>query len=304
MTENIPETTSLFSYFERNPLNPLVVEGQKSFQALGFEKVESDEAQKLLQKFQDFFSQNVLFKKDPEALFGKLIEDPSRSEIKPPKMDVLKKGKDYFLSFVWKNIVIITEPQPVKTYMGWDLRVEGLSVKHMLLKGNEDKWLDLISLRPKEPIRYLITFAQAGSGYSPARVYTMKGKPISPEYPSDVLLSLETNMKDFPYLFLHENTHARLAHHQTGIPSIRKERDANALAIQTARLINRLYPKSDFIDMNKLTQWAETQLKEGYDPKVEELFPYVNRENFASTRLRAAFRSGKFKRKEDENFNF
>lgn len=301
MTEDISQTDNAFATTHKEFLTPHILGPiEKVAEEMGYSEVNNNDVKTELNKFEFFFNRTGLLVDDPNSLTGnKTVNDSDRETLSLPTPRVLEKdGVLHFEFTMGPNLKIITETNSVETILGLGKFVEGLPIKHVFIGGDDQTTIDITKLRMGDPVANLLSFSGRGSGFSPARSYSEGGKV----YPAEIYITMPTNKNDgratwdpdsFKFLFMHENDHAYLSELDlTSVPqrtSYVIERDANALALNTTRKLQRLFPEANYLNIYEHQHWLEQQLLEGYDtgpidPKNTPL------ESVASSNLRKNIR--------------
>lgn len=274
----------IFSLKESSPLKPQVY-NQEFLTSLGFSVSQKDNTA-LLGEFQDFFGRTV------EA---KRIQDESRLALGLPVTRVLEKNGESFFEFSFgRNLKIIVRSKTETTLVGLSKRLEVYSIEHLLIKGKDKNYLDLMSLKEKG-VHAVFYLMDAIAGFAPRKTIRTRGGPIS--YPPTLRLGVPVKERQgrkmwkpqsFSGDYLHELGHAILEGTEGEKPQ--DERSANAVGLQIARQINRLYPQDEFFDLRELARDNEIALRP-YDPWL--IIPQTPIEQVASNQGRKAVRADK-----------
>jgi len=216
---------------------------------------------------------------DPKSLLGnKTIKDKKREKLQLPEVSIIKGKNSEFIELSFNDdLKIVVENQLHSTVMNFGSAIKGYRIKHALISGQDGKVIDLIKISQNPAIQNIFSFSGRTPGFSPQRQYKDGGRI----YPSEVLTIMPTqtedqktgwNPKEYKFLFLHENSHGNLSEKDIKRPGkvLEKERDANAIALASARRINRLYPESKFFHLATFQAWIHKQMQEGYSSWVEK----------------------------------
>lgn len=276
MTEEVQkEPQPIFKELE---LNPLLVDDANFYSQLGLEGVEDPQT---LKAFNNYVRESAPKYEDRRTGLWKV--DPKRvTDLKVPQAGIVKDGDKRYVGVSFDDrTLIVLEDKPIKVAMGRKTGFnifEGIPIRNALVRGENGRWLDLMSIRTNQA-RNLLSFSDHSSNYSPARSYQFSSGNVI-EFPPDVIISMPTqdqggslvwDPKSFIYKFTHENGHAVLsdvdATRDSYEEQVLRERGANAVALRMDRTISQLYPRDKFFDLDYHKNWIERQLKENYDLK-------------------------------------
>lgn len=295
---------NIFGFKEKYPLQPKVYP-KEFLDSLDFSPSQKDNTV-LLSELRGFFEKTVvesesltasISEREGVQVEAKRIQDQSRLTLGLPAARILEKDGQSFFEFSFENdLKIIVRGKTEITPLGSLERLEAYPIEYLLVKGKNENYLDLMSLREKGVLA-LFSFADASASFTPGRTIRTRGGSTS--YPPTLRLGVPVEEKqgvkswrpqNFKIIYLHELGHAILEGEEKEKPE--DERNANAIAMQVARQINRLYPEADFFDLEETARDNEQALRQSYDPLI--VTPETPLEQIASNEARVAARSQKY----------
>lgn len=287
------------SIFEIGKLvkEPLIIKTANYIKELGFHLANPDTQENSLQNLRIVFADTILLadnKTGPILLSSNHpVIDEKRATLPIPQTVVLEKDSAQYYSLVLDpKVNLILNSTPIDSIMRNGKKVTGFVIEHILLSGNSQRSLDLLSLQIGQPVKNIFTFSGFSPFYTYKRVYSNPiGNVALPTYTNDlelfdeevrnggqvfdpeVLLSIPTkegaqgqllwNPSIFPYISIHEGGHGTddsLMPHNKKDGSIYLERRANALSLQLIRWIARKYPQDSFFDPKNAREIYHNQM--------------------------------------------
>lgn len=283
-----PHQENIFTFSRERPFSPQFYDSQHVYEQLGYSRLDSEEPkyQELHGEFEEFYKRNVALGVKTAA--GTIFrENPGRVQLQPPEVTILERNGNYFYEFSYADnmLRIIVDATLTDSRYLPSTKVQGYPIEHVLVQGEDNRILDLASLRRGEPLMNLFQFSGASAMMVPEQVATIgeKSLRLSSDY---VFMGLSTQDNGgflswrpevFPYAYLHENGHAALWEYDqtryrqpdaeaTNLMRITIERDADAIAMTTARSVIKTYGfSSPVFNLQEQEGWTQEHLANGYD---------------------------------------